>query len=130
MNMGNIYVAYFVIVYEDIWFEWESDVIKRKETSYGLQGQMFIGSDLESAYEIAKGMVGGMDDAHHDGEGDLFKMYSTGINSLEEITSFNSDFTDQLNDAYGIDCGVIIIESAFSKEMKPKVKSKDELLER
>ncbi len=125
----DLFVAYFVIVHEDIWFEFESDVIKKKETSYGLQGQMFISNNRESAYNLAQSMIDGMGDINHDGKGDLFKMYSIGINHLERVSYFcNNKIRDQLSDLYGVNCGYIDIKSSFNEKLLPEVKSKDELL--
>ena len=128
MSLEKLFVAYFVMVYEDVWFEFESDIIKRKEISYGLQGQMFISSSIELAYEMATAMIDGMSNANNDGKGDQFRMYSSGINNLEEVSYFDGDFRAQLSDTYGIDCGHIDIENSFNDSFKPIVKSKNEIL--
>ena len=73
----RLYVAQFVMVYEDQRFAFGTDAPPiRSEKCYEVVSQFYAAGDAEEAYRLAASWLPGMGDSNHDGSGDLSLVYS------------------------------------------------------
>ncbi len=123
----RLYVAHYVMVYEDQWFAPDTDNPPiRSEKCYLVVSQLYAALDAEEAYRLAVSWLPGMSDSSHDGAGDLLLQYSTGLHQIEEVKFGGEDLLAALRDDYGIEVGRYDPEDVDTDGM-PTLRSKRDL---
>ncbi len=123
----RLYVAQYVMVYEDQWFAPDTDGPPiRSEKCYRVVSQLYAALDAEVAYRLAVSWLPGMRDSSHDGEGDLLLEYSTGLHQVEEALFGCDDLPLALRTDYGLEVGHYDPKDIDAGGM-PTVRSKKEL---
>ena len=123
----RLYVAQYVMVYEDQWFAPDTDGPPiRSEKCYRVVSQLYAATHAEEAYRLAVSWLPGMRDSSHDGDGDLLLEYSTGLHQIEEVTSGGDDLQLALRDDYGVEVGRYDPRDVDADGM-PTVRAKSEL---
>lgn len=109
-----LYYAQFVIVEENLWLRPNApyDVL-REETLYRVQTQLFTACDAERAYSRAIEMSRGLEDSHNDGPGNRTNFKCMGIYDLNEVFLGERSLTEELDGSYGIDAGLVRVDSGI-----------------
>lgn len=118
-----VYIAYFLMKEETLWLNEQPpyDVTRREERSY-ISSQLFAANDAEAAYGRAVEMLGGLDDANHDGPGHRTNISPVGIFDLDKVYLAEDRLATELHEPYGIDVGVLFVEELQHQQLRSKQK--------
>ena len=127
MNQQKVYLAQYVVVTEERWFQSpDFDHPVRIERSGRVHSVIFTSSDAEDAFCKASSWIDGFEDANHDGPGDLSLMTAVGIHDIEQICDDPHFLPEKLADVYGLDVGVFD-PVQVDEDGIPLVREKDQL---
>lgn len=131
----RLFVLQVVIVVEEhYWAGKECGPPDRIERTYGIDDCLFAAADEEAAFRMASDWVGdpenqersgGYFGSHHDGPGDLTKIFALGIHQLEEVTPLDS-FDEAIHERYGLDLPGFYFGNVDSSGV-PLVRQKEDL---
>ncbi len=101
-----LYCAHFLILQHDFWKSTSPPYeVNREAQQVQVVAQLFEATSPKEAYEKASRMVGGFDDAHCDGPGDLTKYTGLGLYELDEVLLAGHSLSEAINEPYGLEAG-------------------------
>jgi hypothetical protein len=130
MPMANdrLFVAQVVLAIEEQWFApGTGGPPIRSERHYALDAMLFAAADEEQAYRTVSDWLAneGFSDAHHDGPGDLTRIFAIGIHQLEEVGRL-SELPTAVHEQYGISLPGFYLDDVDASGA-PIVRNKEDL---
>ncbi len=127
MTVDRLFVMHVIIAVEEQWFapgNAESPI--KVERRHHIDAILFAATDEDEAYRMAIDWLPGFSDSHHDGVGDLTRMFAVGLHELDEVSLRVADLSAAVREMYGVDVGKYD-PSMVDITGLPQVRSKDEL---
>ena len=128
MANDRLFVAQVVLAIEEQWFApGTAGPPIRTERHYALDAMLFAAADEQQAYSTVSDWLAneGFSDAHHDGPGDLTRIFAIGIHQLEEIGRLN-ELPTAVHEEYGISLSGFYLDDVDASGA-PIVRNKEDL---